>query len=174
MAAARLIPVSEYLATTYHPDREYVDGELVERNVGEFNHSRPQTRLAALFIVRETDWNIRVVVEQRIQGKPTRFRIPDVCVVLANTEVEQIYRRPPFLCVEILSKDDTMTQIQEKIDDYFQMGVAHVWVIDPRTRRGYQYTAEGMREAKDGVMRTSNPELAVPLSQVLEQGAISS
>jgi hypothetical protein len=34
MASATQIPVSEYLDTIYHPDREYVDGELRERNVG--------------------------------------------------------------------------------------------------------------------------------------------
>ena len=35
-------PLSEYLATSYRPDREYVDGEVKERNVGEYDHSRPQ------------------------------------------------------------------------------------------------------------------------------------
>ncbi len=26
--------VEEYLRTPYHPDREYVDGEVLERNLG--------------------------------------------------------------------------------------------------------------------------------------------
>jgi hypothetical protein len=33
------IPVEEYLATSYRPDCDYVDGEIEERNVGEFDHS---------------------------------------------------------------------------------------------------------------------------------------
>jgi hypothetical protein len=30
-----LISVREYLSTSYSPDREYVDGRIVERSVGE-------------------------------------------------------------------------------------------------------------------------------------------
>jgi hypothetical protein len=30
------IAVEEYLATSYRPDMEYVDGQLVERHVGEY------------------------------------------------------------------------------------------------------------------------------------------
>ncbi len=49
------------------------------------------------------------------------------------------------------------------------MGVANVWVIDPALRRGYRYTNEGLLEAKDGILRTSNPDLAVPLSALFDE-----
>ena len=32
MAASVSVPVEEYLSTSYEPDREYVDGELLERH----------------------------------------------------------------------------------------------------------------------------------------------
>jgi hypothetical protein len=35
MANATQISVTEYLQTSYRPDREYVDGEVRERNVGK-------------------------------------------------------------------------------------------------------------------------------------------
>jgi hypothetical protein len=38
MGAATLVPVEEYLNTSY-PDREYVDGEVVERDLGEKTHA---------------------------------------------------------------------------------------------------------------------------------------
>ena len=41
--ATTLIPIEEYLRTTYHPDRDYVDGEIQERNLGEREHARLQT-----------------------------------------------------------------------------------------------------------------------------------
>lgn len=50
MGSATLISVGEYLGTTCHPDHDYVEGTLVERNVGEHDHSRLQTRLAALLL----------------------------------------------------------------------------------------------------------------------------
>src|SRR5260221_2162374 len=135
MQAATLISVSEYLSTTYRPDCDYVDGRIVERNVGEKDHSKLQTRLSAYLLNRSAQWRIQGFVEQRVQVKATRFRVPDVCVVLGQEPDEQIFTAPPFICVEILSKDDTMTQMQERIDDYLQFGVRYVWVLDPRTRR---------------------------------------
>src|SRR5579859_4154183 len=39
MSAATPIPLEEYLHTSYSPDREYRDGVLIERNVGENPHS---------------------------------------------------------------------------------------------------------------------------------------
>ena len=168
MPAATLIPVSEYLSTSYRPDREYVDGIIVERNLGEYEHSRPQQRLGLFLGVREAEWGIRVVPEQRVQVTASRFRVPDLCAIVSSTPVESIFTHPPFLCVEILSKDDTLSSMVERLDDYLRMGVPNVWVIDPRTRRGYRYTSEGMLEAKDGVLRASSPDLAVPLTALFD------
>ena len=110
--------------------------------------------------------SLHVFIAQRLQVRATRFRVPDVCVVLGQEPDEQIFTAPPFICVEILSKDDTMTQMQERIDDYLQFGVPYVWMLDPRTRRAYSFTREGMREASEGVLRTADPEIAVPLAEI--------
>jgi hypothetical protein len=42
MGSTTTIPVSEYLVTTYRPDCDYVDGEVQERNLGEYDHARIQ------------------------------------------------------------------------------------------------------------------------------------
>ena len=34
----KIISVEDYLNTTYRPDVDYVDGEIEERNLGEFDH----------------------------------------------------------------------------------------------------------------------------------------
>lgn len=169
MATKALIPVAEYLGTTYHPDCDYVDGELVERNVGTFDHSRAQTKLAARLVALEEKLGILVVTEQRVQVKSERFRIPDLAVVRADHQPDQVFRRAPFLCIEILSPDDRASEMQERIDDFLAMGVPFVWLIDPRTRRGWVYTTESAKEAKDGVMRTSgDPVIEVPLSELFD------
>lgn len=168
MAASTQISVEEYLKTTYRPDCDYVDGEVRERNLGEYDHSRPQMRLIMFFGARENEWRIRVVPEQRVQVNEHRFRIPDVCVVLADSPVEAIFRLPPFICIEILSKDDTFKSITERLDDYLAMGVPNVWIIDPNNRRGYVCNADGFLEAKDGVLRVANSEIAVPLDSIFE------
>ena len=38
MSAGTFVPLEEYMGTSYSPDREYVDGVLVERLVGEIAH----------------------------------------------------------------------------------------------------------------------------------------
>jgi hypothetical protein len=67
MAAGTAIPVEQYLRTTYRPDCDYVDGQVVECNVGEYDHARLQTVVAALLHLREAQWNARALVAQRVQ-----------------------------------------------------------------------------------------------------------
>lgn len=45
MATNTVIPVSEYLRTSYSPDCDYVDGEVQERNTGETDHGELQGEL---------------------------------------------------------------------------------------------------------------------------------
>lgn len=161
-----LISVEEYLHTVYEADCDYVDGEVLERNMGERDHAWLQMAFGAYFFARRKEWNIIVLPEMRVQVKPTRFRIPDVCIVLGDTE-EQILTKPPFLCIEILSPDDRWVRVKARINDFLEMGVPYVWVVDSQTRQAYVATpAEGLREVKDGVLRTENPTFHVPLSEL--------
>lgn len=166
MGATTLVPVEEYLATSYEPDCEYVDGALVERNVGELDHSDLQSEIVAWFRARRTTLRIFAFAGLRVQVSPTRFRVLDVCLVHRTKPSEPILRTPPLAVIEIVSKDDRMTAMQEKIDDYLAFGVRYVWFIDPRTRRAFIYASDGAREAKDGILRTQNPNLELPLPEV--------
>jgi len=124
--------------------------------------------MAAFLSAHEAEWGLESLVEQTVQVSPTRFRIPDVCALRADAPDEEVITHPPFLCVEILSKDDTVSSVTDRLDDFLRMGVENVWMIDPLKRRGYRYTTDGMLEAKDGVMRTSNPAISVPLDAIFE------
>ncbi len=165
MERGTLIPVDEYLSTSYRPDRDYVDGQLLERNVGEKDHSKLQMLLSAYLHNRRDELGIHVFPEQRVQIKSTRFRVPDVCIVTGEEPQEQIFTSPPFLCVEILSKDDRMSEMQERIKDYLSFGVRYVWVIDPRTKQAYVHTSEASHQVKDA-QRTGDPEIVVPLAEL--------
>ncbi len=168
MAAATQISVDEYLHTTYRPDCDYVDRQVLERNLGERDHSRPQMRLIMFFGAREKEWRMVVMPGQRVQVKPHRFRIPDVCVVHQDAPSGQIVTTPPLICIEILSKDDSLSSIVDRLDDYSSMGVANIWVIDPHTRRAYTYGAEGTMEAIDGQLRVASSDISVPLASIFE------
>lgn len=166
MSTAVLVPLKEYLTTSYRPDCEYLEGELLERSVGEFDHSRLQGLLAHYLISREKEWGILVLPEQRVQVKASRFRVPDITVLTGARPSGGIITQPPFLCIEILSPDDRMQQMQERIDDYLAFGVRYVWLIHPRTPRAFVYTSEGVREIRDGVLCTEEPRIRVPLAEL--------
>jgi Uma2 family endonuclease len=169
MSSATFISVNEYLATSYRPDCDYVDGEIQERNLGEQPHSQTQVNLASFLHQRRSKWGIRVLTEQRVQVSETRFRVPDVCALLASDPRDPIVRKAPFLCIEILSPEDRVSRLNERLSDYFQMGVRFVWVIDPLTHRAFCYTPGEMHEVMDGMLRTTNPEIVVPLEEAFEE-----
>ena len=164
-ATKALVSVEEYLHTVYKPDCDYVDGEVLERNMAEGDHSHMHADVIGYFHARRKQWNITILPEMRVQIMPTRFRIPDVCIVLGN-EYEQILTKPPFLCIEILSPEDRWSRVKDRIDDFLAMGVPYVWVLDPQTKEAFIVTPdEGLREVKDGVLRTQNPAFEVSLSE---------
>jgi len=135
MATILHIPLSEYLDKNYRPDREYVDGEIRERNVGKYEPARVQALLARWFGNHEQEWGVQVVTEQRVKVSPTRVRIPDVTLLPLSAQPDVIVD-PPLLVIEILSPDDSYSDTQERAHDYQAMGIETVWIIDPRTRTG--------------------------------------
>jgi Uma2 family endonuclease len=165
VSTVTLVPLSEYLETSYRPDCDYLEGELLERNVGEWDHSRLQGLLFRYLSNREKQWGILVVPEQRVQVKARRFRVPDI-LVLTGPPTGPIIKEPPFLCIEILSPSDRMAEMQERIDDYLDFGVRYVWLVNPRKRRAFIYTSEGVQEVKDGILYTANPDIRVALSEL--------
>jgi Uma2 family endonuclease len=149
MASTTSIPVSEYLKNSYSPDCDYVDGRIEERNVGEHDHAAVQAALILWFGQHQQEWNLEVLPEQRMRISPTRFRVPDVCVVSLAEPVEQILTRPPPACIEILSPEDTLRRMQERVDDYRDFGVPNIWIVDPATQRGYECNSSGFLETTE-------------------------
>ena len=171
MQASTIVSVEEYLSTSYSPDREYVDGLVLERNLGERDHSRIQGLVYGHLLAHEKQWGIIALPEQRVQVKSTRFRVPDICVLSTDDPDDPIVQRPPIVCIEILSKDDRMSAMHEKVDDYLAMGVQHVWLIDPSTRRAYDFTADGMREPEGGLLKVTSSNIVVPMAEIFRQVA---
>jgi Uma2 family endonuclease len=163
MATLLQIPLDEYLGASYRPDREYVDGEIRERNVGKYEHARIQAMLARWFGNHEQEWGVQVVTEQRVRVSPTRVRIPDVSLLPFSPQPD-VTVDPPLLVIEILSPDDTYTDTQERARDYRLMGIETIWIIDPRTRSGRMCSGAEWVEAerltvKGSLLYVDLPEL---------------
>jgi Uma2 family endonuclease len=166
MSARTLISVEDYLASSYEPDCDFVDGHIEERNVGEWDHSKLQLKVGAYLLAHYGNTGIEVATELRIRVTQTRVRIPDICVFLKNPG-ERVPTKPPFICIQILSPEDRMSRVEVRINDFLAMGVPYVWVLDPETKQAFAATApEGLKEMKSGVLKTESPAFEVLLSEI--------
>jgi len=165
MITSTAVPVEEYLRTTYDPDMEYVGGQLVERNVGEHDHSRLQSLLTIQLGARERERRFRVFTEQRVRvSDEPRYRIPDLCVKALPYKKTPILIRPD-LAIEIISPDDKPAEMLEKIADYQAAGIPHIWVADP-----YQRTV--IEADQSGIRRPATLKLSTPLVGEVDFGLL--
>lgn len=164
-----MISTKEYLSESYRPDRELIDGGLIDRNVGEYDHSNLQGALIAWLGNRRREWNIRVLPGQRLRVRANRFRISDVCVISREQPIEPVFTKPPLICIEVLSKDDTLRSMQDRIDDYLAFGVPNVWILDPVARRAYVCSGKGLHEPEDNVLRASGSSIEISLPEVFRE-----
>src|ERR1700678_2727257 len=162
--ATTLISIDEYLRTTYHPDCDYVDGEIQERNLGEREHARLQSLLTICFGNNEKVWNVYTLVEQRIRVAQRRVRIADICLIRRNAPREQVIVTPPLLCVEILSPEDRLPRAARVMEDYARMGVPNLWLLDPKDRVAYNYSSEGHLKLTTDRLTIPNTEIYIDLS----------
>jgi Uma2 family endonuclease len=128
------VTVEEYLANPAYEHSEYVNGEVVELNVGTGKHGRIQLECA---------FHLKMYLKQNpigtayaelhcklsISGQ-IRYRLPDLCVIL-GPPVDGDPERAPELCVEIRSPDDSVSGQIAKFSDYLSNGCRLGWLILP-------------------------------------------
>jgi len=165
MSVATLVSLEEYLNTSYDPDVEYVDGVLEERNVGDWLHSLVQ-RNVIVALSRKYPL-IYAVPELSSQTRTTRYRLPDVCVLLAAPKTKFLLDAA-FVAIEILSEDDRMTKMLEKLEEYEQKGVPNIWIIDPRLKKMFAYSHGELREVQGDVMATGDPRLELTREEIFQ------
>ncbi len=160
------VSLERYLNTMYHPDCDYIDGHLEERNVGEIEHNRIQKRLLSLFIQHEAEWQVEVLQEQRMQVSPTNFRIPDVMVLRADHSEHRIVRHAPILLIEVFSPEDSIQRLHERVRDYVKMGVEHIWAFDPANRTAYHCDAADFHIVAEDQLTVPNTLIRLKVADV--------
>jgi len=125
------------------PMPELVDGELLEREVGQKSDS------IALRIGRYVGNHVEAHNLGLVNGAqgsyqifpeaPNKVRIPDVSFTRqdrlpAGAPVPGHGRVAPDLVVEVVSPNDTFFSVQSKVNDYLSVGIPLIWVIEPEAR----------------------------------------
>ena len=128
--------------------------------------SRMQKFLLVTLAALQQMGRFRVWLEQRLQTRrnPARFRVPDICVTFGEPD-EDVFTVPPFLCIEILSPEDSVAELRGKIEEYLEMGVTSVWVIDSVQFTGEIYTEDRIDRVRDGLFRAGEIEVDIWLAK---------
>ncbi len=133
-----------------HEDRLYelVDGVLVEKAMGTYESYLAGVLLRHLgnFV---TDHNLGIVLppDGMMRLAPGLVRIPDVSFIswdrLSGGEVLHAAIAPiaPDLAVEVISRGNTVEEMEDKLVEYFTAGVRLVWYLYPIPREVKVYSA---------------------------------
>lgn len=167
--APTLMTMEQYLHTAYSPDCDFVDGELLERRMGEKDHGRLQLSIAIWFAAREQSLCAEPITEPRILVTANRARVCDVAVIRTDIPDEQVATIPPRVCIEILSPEDRLSKTLQVLEDYRSMGVENIWLIDPQERLAYTFTATGLQQQEDRVLRVTGTEVAMDVNMLFAE-----
>ena len=142
---ATAISLDEYLSATYEPDMEFVNGVLVERNVGTQRHGRLQTIVASYLHRYRKAHRITVFTQTRLRLDENCHRIPDVMVLEIPYQTGKVVTDVPAITVEIKSPDDTFDYIFDKCLEYEALGVRNILVMDPDNQRAWLFEQNNFR-----------------------------
>jgi Uma2 family endonuclease len=146
LPASPLISVEEYLRTSYPDgDREYLDGAVVERNVGTPGHSTLQKILIVRLAAFEKSLQIAVRPHCRTRTEESRYRVPDVLVMRRPfRQTDRVVLDAPFLVIEILSPEDRTRDTLRRFREYEKLGVPYIVQMDPEDRTTHQFVNEDL------------------------------
>ncbi len=153
------VSVEQYLHTSFPDlDKEYRDGELVERSLPTFRHGLTQGLVGAFFGAHRKTHSLHACIGTRMRLRPGLYLIPDVAVFYP-TEPGEIPDFSPLIAIEVLSPDDRLSAVRDKLEEYRAWGVVHPWLVDPYSNR--LYTCDG---GLTEVQALSVPELSLELN----------
>jgi Uma2 family endonuclease len=124
---------------------EVIDGELVMSPKNSWLHGRICTRL--LFAIEAFNRRHRLgVVLDSSTGfwmKNRNCRAPDISFVSKGTVARlgvaamaaEFFPAAPDLAVEVLSRNSSRSEMDERLRDFFESGTQIAWVIDPDQQR---------------------------------------
>lgn len=146
-----LISVEEYLATHYPDgDREFVDGVVLERNVGTPGHSALQKILIVHLAAYEKKLGLAVRPECRTRIEEARYRVPDVAVMKRPfRQSDKVLLDPPLIIIEIVSPEDRVRDTMRRFREYSKLGVKHIIQMDPEDRTTHLYVDGDLVHARE-------------------------
>ncbi|MEW5985634.1 MAG: Uma2 family endonuclease [Chloroflexota bacterium] len=127
---------------------ELVEGVIVRMSPVKDNHGIVELNVGAelrVFVRRHKLGHVGVgEIGIYTRRRPDTVRAADVLFISHERYNQRSKKRgyldvAPELVVEILSPSDAWAEVMDKTQEYFAIGVAMVWIVDPSKRRVYVY-----------------------------------
>jgi Uma2 family endonuclease len=129
---------------------ELIDGRIVRMNPTNPWHGQIEVRIAAALEAFVRPRKLGRVLAGEVglytRRQPDRVRGADVLFITnetfqRRTESLSFLDVAPELVVEVLSPEDRVVELNQKLREYFEIGVRLVWVIDPKARSVHVYSS---------------------------------
>lgn len=164
---------------------ELIDGEAVPKMSPKRFHSRLTSTL--LFLLEE--WNqkqenkgeigIEWAITLKRKGKDW-CPVPDL-LYISNERLKQVPFEdiactiPPELVIEIISPDQSFSNLSEKAVDYLNAGVDRVWIIDSKVKKVTIFYPDSPPKTKsnnDNLEDNLFPNLSLTPAEIFTQAGI--
>jgi Uma2 family endonuclease len=171
LPGARLVPVDEYLNTSYEHDLEFVDGVLVEKGLSTIFHQLLSAILLRWFSQYEKEFRIKAVADVRTQIiERARYRLPDVMVFTKPVRLGRVFTAVPSVVVEAMSPDDRQSDVLFRFADYEKLGVQHLIHMDPENFIAWGYYDKALVETGlHALSLPGRPDLPFDTAAIFEQ-----
>jgi Uma2 family endonuclease len=139
----RLLTIEELADVVGDTPGELIEGRFVPMRPTGWPHARVEVKVSSRLAQFVEAHALGTVLGGEagivIRRGPDTLRGADVAYVsnerLARASADGYLDVAPELIVEIVSPNDRWTEITAKLEDYFSIGVALVWLVDPQRRR---------------------------------------
>ncbi|HTS27435.1 MAG TPA: Uma2 family endonuclease [Bryobacteraceae bacterium] len=159
-----LISVEEYLRTNYEPRCEYIEGVLRQKPMPSWDHGALEAQFCQLVNLGFPDF--AAASEVNVQIRPDKYLIPDV-IIQRRDRIQKPYPiLPVHVCIEILSPEDRMSELFAKCEQYHDWGVESAWVIDPASRRAWEYRKAQLPSEIAPAGALTAEGISLPLSEI--------
>lgn len=126
---------------------ELVEGELIRMAPTGYLHGRIESKFDRILGTFVEQHNLGQVFVGEVgiytHRNPDTVRGADVAYVsherLSQAQSQSYLDVAPELIVEILSPDDRWSDVADKLDEYFEIGVQQVWVANPKRQEIFVY-----------------------------------
>ena len=186
------MPLDEFMEAVEAQPFELINGERRIKLPTVFGHSkvvRLLFRLLDAFLLKtllgEVFNETTFIMPDRIDTNWVQgSRIPDLMVYTGNRIAEYEAQNPygdnhplalvPDLVIEVVSPNDKVSELDEKIDAYLLDGVRLIWVIDPQRRKATVHAPDmeqPLHLNANGVLDGGDvlPGFRLPLADVVGQ-----